>query len=125
MTERFQILSLDGGGIKGLFSAAVLAAIEADLNVNIAEHFDLIVGTSTGGIIALGLGLGLRPRQIVDSYAKRGPSIFRGLYGLRWAGHWYVRKFPQQPLCEALQSTDVFGDRKLGDSKKPLVITSY
>lgn len=59
-SDRFQILSLDGGGIKGLFSAAVLAAVEEDQNVNIAEHFDLITGTSTGGIIALGLGLGLR-----------------------------------------------------------------
>ena len=50
-----QILSLDGG-LKGLFSAAVLAEIESDHRVQIAEHFDLIVGTSTGGLIALALG---------------------------------------------------------------------
>jgi len=122
---RFQILALDGGGIKGLFSAAVLASIEEDLQIDITDYFDLIVGSSTGGIIALGLGLGLRPKEIVEFYAKRGPAIFRGLFGLRSAGHWFLRKFPQQPLCEALQSSDVFGDRKLGDSKKPLVITSY
>ena len=54
--NRFQILSLDGGGIKGLFSAALLAAIEEDLHINIVDHFDLLSGTSTGGIIALGLG---------------------------------------------------------------------
>jgi patatin-like phospholipase/acyl hydrolase len=60
---RFQILSLDGGGIKGLYSAAVLAKIEDDLGVTVADHFDLIVGTSTGGIIALGLGAGFRPRE--------------------------------------------------------------
>jgi len=47
---RFQILSLDGGGIKGLFSAAVLSAIEEDLDIRVADHFDLITGTSTGGI---------------------------------------------------------------------------
>ena len=58
--KRFQILCLDGGGIKGLFSAAFLAKLEEDLKINIIDHFDLIVGTSTGGIIALGLGLDSR-----------------------------------------------------------------
>ena len=125
MSQRFQILALDGGGIKGLFSAAVLACVERDLQIDITEYFDLIVGTSTGGIIALGLGLGLRPNQIVDFYARKGPKIFQGLYGVRWLSHWFFRKFPQQTLCSALQSPEVFGDRKLGDSKKPLVITSY
>ena len=48
-----QILSLDGGGIKGIFSAALLAAIEEDLGSSVIDHFDLIAGTSTGGIIAL------------------------------------------------------------------------
>jgi patatin-like phospholipase/acyl hydrolase len=124
-TDRFQILSLDGGGIKGLFSAAVLARIEEDLSVDITDHFDLIVGTSTGGIIALGLGLGLRPREIVDFYAQRGSKIFRGWFGARSAGHWLFRKFPQTVLREALQSPDVFGEKKLGDSKKRLVIPSY
>src|SRR3977135_1029466 len=72
----FQILSLDGGGYKGMFSAAVLAAIEEDLDRPIAQHFDLIVGTSTGGIIALGLGAGLRPTEIVDFYTAWGSRIF-------------------------------------------------
>ena len=49
---RFQILSLDGGGIKGLFSAAVLAKIEDDRDVRIADHFDLITGTSPGIVCA-------------------------------------------------------------------------
>lgn len=57
MSKRFQILALDGGGIKGIFSAAFLAKIEEDLEIKVVDHFDLIVGTSTGGIIALGLGL--------------------------------------------------------------------
>ncbi len=62
-SERFQILSLDGGGIKGLFSAAVIAALEEDFDTPIVEHFDLITGTSTGGIVALCLGMGLSGRQ--------------------------------------------------------------
>ena len=59
--EYFQILALDGGGIKGLFSAALLAKLEDDLQSDITNCFDLIVGTSTGGIIALGLGAGHEP----------------------------------------------------------------
>lgn len=125
MTDRFQILSLDGGGIKGLFSAAVLAAIEADLNVKIVDHFDLIVGTSTGGIIALGLGLGLRPQQIVDFYLNDGPDIFRNWFRRRNFSHWFYRKFSQDPLRAALQRKDTFGERIFGQSSKRLVIPSY
>src|SRR5438874_982146 len=85
--ERFQILSLDGGDIKGLFSAAVLAAIEEDLGIHIIDYFDLITGTSTGGIIALGLGLGMQPREIVNFYLAQGPKVFRHWYGLRGLQH--------------------------------------
>lgn len=70
--ERFQILSIDGGGVKGLFVAAVLAHVEEDLKTDITRHFDLIVGTSTGGIIAIGLGLGIRPRDITQFYVSMG-----------------------------------------------------
>jgi patatin-like phospholipase/acyl hydrolase len=121
--KRFQILSLDGGGIKGLFSAAVLANVEEDLGIRVADHFDLIAGTSTGGIIALGLGLGIRPREIVHFYVEEGPTIFRQV---RW---WtslcalWRRKYPQEPLKAALQK--YFGDKRLADSAKRLVIPSY
>jgi predicted acylesterase/phospholipase RssA len=125
LNQRFQILALDGGGIRGLFSAAVLAHVEEDLGIDVSHHFDLIVGTSTGGIIALGLGLGLRAKEIVDFYAKHGPRIFRNVLGVRAASHWLVRKFPQKHLCSALRAPDIFGNKTLGDSRKPLVITSY
>lgn len=62
------------GGIKGILSAALLAKVEEERGVNVADHFDLITGTPTGGIIALGLGLGLRPRKIVQFYVIEGPS---------------------------------------------------
>ena len=55
-----RILSIDGGGIKGTMPAAFLAGLEEDLGQPIGRYFDLIAGTSTGGIIALGLGLGCR-----------------------------------------------------------------
>lgn len=121
--NRFQILSLDGGGIKGLFSSAVLAAIEEDLNINIIDHFDLITGTSTGGIIALGLGLGMRPKEIVEFYLSKGPTIFPRWCGLKWMQHWIYRKYSQKAMMKALR--DCFKDKRLADSKKRLVIPTY
>jgi patatin-like phospholipase/acyl hydrolase len=122
-TGVFQILSLDGGGMKGIFSAAFLAAIEDDFGICITDHFDLIAGTSTGGIVALGLGLGMRPREILEFYLSWGRKIFASRFGLRSVQQWIIRKFPVSPLEEALRST--FGDKRLGDSRKRLVIPSY
>ncbi len=116
----FQILSFDGGGLKGLFPAAVLATIEDDLGVSIANHFDLIVGTSTGGLIALGLGAGLTPREIVDFYVTKGPTIFGS--GRRIGRAWRSKHEPER-LRAAL--VEVFGDRRLGSSTKRLVVPSY
>lgn len=121
--QPFQILALDGGGIKGLFSAAVLAAIENDLKINITDHFDLIAGTSTGGIIALGLGLGMRPSEIVHFYMQEGPSIFGNRFGWRGLLQWVCRKFPQRRLQTAVQRC--FGEKRLADSGKRLVIPSW
>jgi len=58
--RRFRVLSIDGGGIKGLFPATVLAELERRYlgGASVARYFDLVAGTSTGGIIALGLGAG-------------------------------------------------------------------
>lgn len=128
-SDAFQILSLDGGGIRGLFSAAILACLENDLEIRIADHFDLITGTSTGGIIALGLGAGLRPSQILEFYQQEGPGIFgyaqrSGLREILWKARQLVAsKFDARPLETALKK--VFGDKLLGDSQKRLVIPSY
>ena len=119
-TAPFQILSFDGGGLKGLFPAAVLAALEDDLGCTVADHFDLIVGTSTGGLIALALGAGLRPAEIVDFYTSKGPTIFGA--GRR-VGRLLRSKHGPDRLWAAL--VDVFGDRLLGSSTKRLVIPSY
>ncbi len=121
--NRFQILSLDGGGIKGLYSAAVLAKLEEDLGVRVTEHFDLITGTSTGGIIALGLGIGLRPREIVQLYVQEGPNIFRRRSWFHGIRSLWRSAYPQAPLRTALQTC--FGDKRLADCEKRLVIPSY
>ena len=58
-----EFLALDGGGIKGTFGAAVLAALEEATKSRCVDHFDLIAGTSTGGIIALGIALGMTGQE--------------------------------------------------------------
>lgn len=125
--ERFRVLSLDGGGIRGVFSASVLAAIEEQLDVRVADYFDLIIGTSTGGIIALGLGMGLSARDILDFYTENGPRIFPSTFFhqrfVRGVRHLVRYKHSEKPLKAALEA--VFGDRRLGESTKRLVITSF
>jgi patatin-like phospholipase/acyl hydrolase len=117
-----QILSLDGGGLKGLFSAALLAQLEEDLETRLVDHFDLIVGTSTGGLIALGLGAGIPLPKMVEFYERIGPKVFKtGL--LRTVKQAVRAKHSAKPLRDALE--EVFGDAILGESEKRLVIPSY
>ena len=73
---RFQILSLIGGGIRGAFITSYLRELEQRLGRPIAECFDLIAGTSTGGIIAAGLSLGMSADQMHDFYVRYGEQIF-------------------------------------------------
>lgn len=123
----FRILSLDGGGIKGTFTAAVLAALEEDTGRSIVDHFDLITGTSTGGIIALGLGLGIPAATIQDFYARRGPIIFPGTSLVQRAWGFLRRLRKSQYSHTVLRATleEVFGQRKFGESKCRLVIPTY
>ena len=122
----FRILSLDGGGVKGAFSASVLAEIERMTGKRIADHFDLVTGTSTGGIIALGIGLGLSCQEILEFYKVHSPKIFpaTGLHRrLRFLYRTIWPRRSQRQLRKALEA--VFGDAKLGDSSRRLVLPSY
>ena len=120
MSTPRRILSIDGGGIKGVFPASFLATIEDSINDRVANYFDLIVGTSTGGIIALGLGLGLSAKEILAFYEESGPIIFGGNRLLRWFRWLGISKYSSGPLEETLNGC--FGEKKLGDSEKRLVI---
>ena len=121
MTRR--ILCIDGGGIKGVFPASFFSTIEESIGCPVADYFDLIVGTSTGGIIALGMGLGMSARDLLRFYQERGPAIFNGNGRLRFL-RWLVRaKYNPEALRQCL--TDVFGSRRLGESRKRLVIPSF
>jgi hypothetical protein len=116
-----RILAIDGGGIKGVFPASFLATIEDSIGRPVADYFDLIVGTSTGGIIAIGLGLGYSANDVLALYERHGAAVFgRGrLSGLRGI---FRPRYDPRPLREAL--TEKFGDRTLGESTKRLVVPS-
>lgn len=120
--SRFRILSIDGGGIKGVFPASFLATIEERLPNPIQQYFDLITGTSTGGIIALGLGFGLKASQLVDFYLERGPQIFPASRRRFW--HWGRHLvFPRyNPVALKVALTDVFGDTRMGELNARLLI---
>lgn len=122
---RFQVLALDGGGVKALFTADVLARLEQDLGVSIRDTFDLIAGTSAGGIIALALGAGLAPQEVVDLYRALVAEVFperrRRKYRLPFTSLRPI--YDQEPLRASLDR--VFGNLLLGDSDKRLVIPSW
>lgn len=119
--QPYRVLTIDGGGIKGVFAASLLAEFEATLGEPLVDHFDLIAGTSTGGIIALGLGLGIPAAELLDFYVNEGPAIFenRRRRSLRQI---VAPKYDSQPLRSAL--VNAFGEKLLGDSLTRLVIPS-
>jgi predicted acylesterase/phospholipase RssA len=71
------VLSLWGGGFRGLFTARVLERMEADGGPPLRDRFDLIGGTSVGAILALGLAHGVPARRLRETLQARGPGIFR------------------------------------------------
>jgi predicted acylesterase/phospholipase RssA len=72
------VLALSGGGYRGLYTVKVLARLEEFTGQPITEQFDLITGTSIGGIIALALAAGIRPKELVEIFLKKGDQIFPG-----------------------------------------------
>jgi uncharacterized protein len=121
--QRFQVLSLDGGGILGIFTAALLVGLEEDLGRPVVEHFDLVVGTSTGGIIALGLGAGMSVRDILDLYVTEMKTIFPGPRRLRSLRQLIRAKYKAGGLQSVVQ--EAFGTLTLAHSRVPLVIPSF
>jgi patatin-like phospholipase/acyl hydrolase len=123
----FSVLSLDGGGIRGAFSATLLAAVEERCGVRLVDYFDLVTGTSTGGIIALGIAAGLPAAQIRDFYLTDGPAIFPPLGGVRriWrlVASTLRPKHSQAPLRAALER--VFGSRTMGTLQTRVVIPTF
>jgi len=128
MGKTFKILSIDGGGIRGIYPAHVLRCIEERLQINLFDTFNMIAGTSTGSIIAAGVATGVPAANIVAMYKEHGADIFR-----KKRFYWPGKKLKSiQPMFDSVYDaqylenvlTDVFQDKRLGDIKKPLLLPS-
>jgi hypothetical protein len=133
------VLSIDGGGIRGLIAARVIARLEeliteaAGEERRIADCFHMVTGTSTGGLLAIGVtapdpGRPGRPRltggDLVDLYLDEGPTIFGDtLHKILSLGGWVRPKHSPARLRDALQRR--FGESRLRDALRELIVTAY
>ncbi len=131
--EYVTILAIDGGGIRGLIPARIVESLERRTGMPACRLFDLVAGTSTGGIIALALTVPGQDRSrpeysasdLVDLYRTRGPEIFR-----RSIEHLVVSlgglagpKYSAGALERVLRA--YFGSARLSDALTPVLVTSY
>jgi patatin-like phospholipase/acyl hydrolase len=132
MPEPVKVLSIDGGGIRGIIPATVLAEVERRTGRAIADLFDLIAGTSTGGLIALALaapGEGGRPRwraaDLIALYEAEGPRIFsRSLVGRVLSGFGLIdERYSDAALDAALER--YLGGARLSEALTPLLVSAY
>jgi patatin-like phospholipase/acyl hydrolase len=116
----FRVLCLDGGGMRGVFGAAFIAAIEEVLGDPLASYLDLIVGTSTGGLIALGLASGRSGQEMLDLYRNHGREIFSG----SWPGRKLLMpKYSRKGLDRLLRHE--FGDLRMRDLNVATCVSAY
>jgi patatin-like phospholipase/acyl hydrolase len=122
--SHYHILSLDGGGIRGVLTATLLQRLEAAFP-GFMSTFDLFAGTSTGGILALGLASGLTPEQARDLYVRCGEKVFADTLvdDIRDLGNMIGAEYSTEPLKEVL--TEQFGEMTLGELPKRVLISSF
>ena len=127
-----RVLSIDGGGIRGIIPALVLAYAEQHTGKPCSELFDLMVGTSTGGMLALGLSIGdgngkalFTAEQLVELYEEHGDEIFeQSLWRkVRSVGGILEEAYSHEALEAILNQ--YFGDRALSECRVPTMVTSY
>ena len=120
MTEKpFRVLSIDGGGVRGVFAAKILELMETKLDINIHETFDLIVGTSTGSIIAGAIAIKYDLTQLIKDYSADTPKIFQKRFS---CGGLLRSKYGSKFLTEFLQGK--LGTITLGEIEKPLILNA-
>ena len=115
----FHILALDGGGVRGIYSAHVLAKLEQTHGVSIADCFDLIAGTSTGSIVAGAAAAGVEMKKVVDLFEGKAADIFPRR---RFRKGIFRSQYPREPLAEVIQSC--VPHLRLAEVSTPLLITS-
>lgn len=123
---KFKILSIDGGGMRGIIPAKILCELEEELqkahgeDARLCDYFDLICGTSTGGIIAIGLALGMSAKQMLNLYIEHGKEIFSyKWFRLITKGRFYDQCVLKKFLKEA------YGDARLDDCRTRICIPTY
>jgi len=114
-----KIISIDGGGIRGLIPARILMRLEEELGSPLNTYFDLAAGTSTGGIIAAAISAGKSMREIVDLYTQEGPYIFKK----SWHRGLINPKFPNKQIDDPLN--DYFSSMKLADLSIDFLTTAW
>ena len=129
-SDRFQILSLSGGGFRGLFTAVILEQLEAEARKPLRDCFDLIAGTSIGGILACGIACGIPAKQMREAFETNGASVFdrtltvfgRQLFRLPRTGLLGAR-YSQSGLDGAISAVlRREAETMLADVAKPLVV---
>src|SRR5215204_3709350 len=127
-----KVLSIDGGGIRGIIPAMVLAEIERLTGKRIAEMFDLVAGTSTGGILALGLtkpGQDGKPqysaKKLIDLYETEGGKIFSipVWHQIHSVGGVAEEKYPATGIEEVAK--EYFGELRLAEALTEVLVTAY
>ena len=124
--SKYKILSLDGGGIRGIITAVILQRLrEAPGLSNFLDDINLIAGTSTGGLLALSLAKGLSPDYMKDIYEKEGKFIF---YDTIWddildLGRIIGAGYKNENLKKVLK--EIFGDMTLSQLHKHVLITAF
>lgn len=131
--NRFRILCVDGGGIRGLISVLVIARIEKLLSeklgrtVRMSDYFHLFSGTSTGGLIALALTApsNVSAADLASFYTKDGPEIFDRNVLQQLSNPWGIFRplYSLSPLQSAVESR--LGKSTLSEAKRDLLVTSY
>lgn len=123
MTTR-KLLSLTGGGYRGLLTVSVLAALETRCNRSLHEQADVITGTSIGGIIALGLSAGLTATQLKKGFIDHGKTIFKSNIPSMLL-LWMFPKYGQNNLREAIVSIlGASANKKLSEIKTRVAVTA-
>lgn len=122
MSKPFRILSLSGGGVRGIIQANFLKHIADKLESPLYKNFDMICCTSTGAIVGTAIAMEkMDMKLLVNLYKDKGGIIFKKkLFGI--GGMWPGPLYDQEPLRKELK--DIFGSRQLKDLKTKVLITA-